>query len=142
KMFITQGSVGDVFVVLAVTSAEKRQKGITAFVLERGMKGFSQRPLHGKLGMRSSDTAELIFEEVSVPDENRIGEVDHGFVDTLRILDKGRIAIGALRVGLGRGALEESISYAKERKAFGNAIADFQALRWMMAAIATELSAA
>jgi len=142
KMFITQGSVGDVFVVLAVTSAEKRQKGITAFVLERGMKGFSQRPLHGKLGMRSSDTAELIFEDVSVPDENRIGEVDHGFVDTLRILDKGRITIGALSVGLGRGALEESISYAKERKAFGKAIAEFQALRWMMADMATELDAA
>jgi alkylation response protein AidB-like acyl-CoA dehydrogenase len=142
KMFITQGTVGDVFVVLAVTSLEKRQKGITAFALERGMKGFSQRPLHGKLGMRSSDTAELIFEDVFVPDENRVGEVDQGFVDTLRILDKGRITIGALSVGLGRGALEESIAYAKERKAFGKPIADFQALRWMMADMATDLDAA
>src|SRR5437868_7795915 len=142
KMFITQGSVGDVFVVLALTSAEKRQKGISAFVLERGMKGFSQRPLHGKLGMRSSDTAELIFEDVLVPDQNRVGEVDHGFVDTLQILDKGRITIGALSVGLGRGALEESVAYASERKAFGKPIADFQALRWMMADMATELDAA
>ena len=142
KMFITQGSVGDVFVVLAVTSADKRQKGITAFVLERGMKGFSQRPLHGKLGMRSSDTAELILEDVFVPDENRIGEVGQGFVDTLRILDKGRITIGALSVGLGRGALEESIAYAKERKAFGKPIADFQATRWKIADMATELDAA
>jgi alkylation response protein AidB-like acyl-CoA dehydrogenase len=142
KMFITQGTVGDVFVVLALTSPEKRQKGITAFALERGMKGFSQRPLHGKLGMRSSDTAELILEDVVVPDENRVGEVDHGFVDTLRILDKGRITIGALSVGLGRGALEESIAYAKERKAFGKPIGDFQALRWMMADMATELDAA
>ena len=142
KMFITQGTVGDVFVVLAVTSPEKRQKGITAFALERGMKGFSQRPLHGKLGMRSSDTAELIFEDLFVPDENRVGEVDQGFVDTLRILDKGRITIGALSVGLGRGALEESIAYAKERKAFGKPIADFQALRWMMADMATDLDAA
>jgi len=142
KMFITQGSVGDVFVVLALTSPEKRQKGITAFVLERGAKGFSQRPLHGKLGMRSSDTAELIFEDVFVPDENRVGGVDHGFVDTLQILDKGRITIGALSVGLGRGALEESIAYSKERKAFGKPIADFQALRWMMADMATELDAA
>jgi alkylation response protein AidB-like acyl-CoA dehydrogenase len=142
KMFITQGTVGDVFVVLALTSPEKRQKGVTAFVLERGMKGFSQRPLHGKLGMRSSDTAELIFEDAFVPDENRVGAVDHGFVDTLKILDKGRITIGALSVGLARGALEESVAYAKERKAFGKPIADFQALRWMMADMATELEAA
>jgi alkylation response protein AidB-like acyl-CoA dehydrogenase len=142
KMFITQGSVGHVFVVLAVTSPDKRQKGVTAFVLERGMKGFSQRPLHGKLGMRSSDTAELILEDVFVPDENRIGEVGQGFVDTLRILDKGRITIGALSVGLGRGALEESIAYAKERKAFGKPIADFQATRWKIADMATELEAA
>jgi alkylation response protein AidB-like acyl-CoA dehydrogenase len=142
KMFITQGSVGDVFVVLALTSPGKQQKGITAFALERGMKGFSQRPLHGKLGMRSSDTAELIFEDVLVPDQNRVGDVDHGFVDTLRILDKGRITIGALSVGLGRGALEESIAYAKERKAFGKPIAEFQGLRWMMADMATELDAA
>src|SRR5918911_2714665 len=133
KMFITQGTVGDVFVVLAVTSPEKRQKGITAFALERGMKGFSQRPLHGKLGMRSSDTAELIFEDVHVEDWRRIGEVGGGFIDTLKILDKGRITIGALSVGLGRGALEESIAYAQERKAFGKPIAEFQALRWMMA---------
>jgi alkylation response protein AidB-like acyl-CoA dehydrogenase len=142
KMFITQGTVGDVFVVLALTSPQKRQKGVTAFVLERGMKGFSQRPLHGKLGMRSSDTAELIFEDVFVPDENRVGAVDQGFVDTLKILDKGRITIGALSVGLARGALEESVAYANERKAFGKRIADFQALRWMMADMATELEAA
>ena len=142
KMFITQGTVGDVFVVLALTSPEKRQKGITAFLLEKGMKGFSQRPLHGKLGMRSSDTAELVMEDVPVPDDHRIGEVDRGFVDTLQILDKGRITIGALSVGLGRGALEESIAYAKERKAFGKAISEFQALRFMMSDMATEMDAA
>jgi alkylation response protein AidB-like acyl-CoA dehydrogenase len=142
KMFITQGTVGDVFVVLALTSPEKRQKGITAFLLEKDMKGFSQRPLHGKLGMRSSDTAELIMEDVAVPDDHRIGEVDRGFVDTLQILDKGRITIGALSVGLGRGALEESIAYAKERKAFGKPISEFQALRFMMADMATEMDAA
>ncbi len=79
KTFITQGSVGEVFVVLASSNAEKRQKGITAFVLERGLPGFSQKPIHGKLGMRSSDTAELIFENVEVPDSARVGEVDHGF---------------------------------------------------------------
>jgi alkylation response protein AidB-like acyl-CoA dehydrogenase len=142
KMFITQGTVGEVFVVLALSSPEKRQKGITAFLLEKDMQGFSQRPLHGKLGMRSSDTAELVMEEVTVPDDHRIGEVDRGFVDTLQILDKGRITIGALSVGLGRGALEESIAYAKERRAFGKPISEFQALRFMMADMATEMDAA
>ena len=141
KMFITQGSVGDVFVVLALSEPEKKQKGVTAFLLEKGIAGFSQRMLHGKLGMRSSDTAELVLEDCYVEDWRRIGEVNGGFVDTLKILDKGRITIGALSVGLGRGALEESIAYAKERKAFGKSISDFQALRWMMADMATELDA-
>ena len=141
KMFITQGSVGDTFVVLALTDPAQRQKGVTAFVLEKGMAGFTQRPLHGKLGMRSSDTAELVMEDVHVPDENRVGEVGMGFIDTLKILDKGRITIAALSVGLGRGALEESLAYAKERKAFGKSISDFQALRFMMADMATELDA-
>jgi alkylation response protein AidB-like acyl-CoA dehydrogenase len=142
KMFITQGSVGDVFVVLALSEPDRRQKGVTAFLLEKGLKGFSQRPLHGKLGMRSSDTAELIMEDVFVEDWRRIGEVNAGFVDTLKILDKGRITIGALSVGLGRGALEESVEYARDRKAFGKPIAEFQALRWMMADMSMELDAA
>ncbi|HET7788076.1 MAG TPA: acyl-CoA dehydrogenase family protein [Myxococcales bacterium] len=142
KMFITQGTVGDVFVVLALTDPDKRQKGVTAFLLEKSLAGFSQRPLHGKLGMRSSDTAELVMEDVYVEDWRRIGEVGSGFVDTLKILDKGRITIGALSVGLGRGALEESVIYARERKAFGKSIADFQALRFMMADMSTELDAA
>jgi alkylation response protein AidB-like acyl-CoA dehydrogenase len=142
KMFITQGSVGDVFVVLARTDPAKAQKGITAFVLEKGMKGFSQRVIHGKLGMRSSDTAELHMEDVEVPDENRIGEVDHGFLDTLAILDRGRVTIGALAVGLGRGAVEEARSYAKERKAFGKPIAEFQAISFALADMATEVDAA
>src|SRR2546421_6667393 len=142
KMFITQGSVGDVFVVLALSEPDRRQKGVTAFLLEKGLQGFTQRPLHGKLGMRSSDTAELVMEDVFVEDWRRIGEVNAGFIDTLKILDKGRITIGALSVGLGRGALEESIAYSKERKAFGKPIADFQALRWKMADMATEMDAA
>jgi alkylation response protein AidB-like acyl-CoA dehydrogenase len=142
KMFITQGTVGDVFVVLAVTAAEKKQKGITAFILEKGMPGFSQRSIHGKLGMRSSDTAELILENVEVPDSQRLGEVNSGFIDTLKILDRGRITIGALSVGLARGALEESLRYARERTAFGQPISEFQGLRWMFADIKTELEAA
>jgi alkylation response protein AidB-like acyl-CoA dehydrogenase len=142
KTFITQGTVGGSFVVLARTDPEQGAKGITAFVLEPGMPGFTQRAIHGKLGMRSSDTAELHLEDVEVPDANRIGEVGHGFLDTLQILDRGRITIGALAVGLGRGALEESRAYARERQTFGKPIADHQAIAFMIADMATELSAA
>ena len=142
KMFITQGTVGDVFVVLALTEPEKRQKGVTGFILEKGMAGFSQRAIHGKLGMRSSDTGELIMENVEVPDSQRLGEVGMGFINTLQILDRGRITIGALAVGLARGALEESARYAKERRAFGKTIGDFDAIRWMLADMQTELQAA
>jgi alkylation response protein AidB-like acyl-CoA dehydrogenase len=142
KTFITQGSVGDVFVVLASTDAAKRQKGISAFVLEKGAPGFSQRALHGKLGMRSSDTAELTLEGVLVPDDARVGQLNHGFIDTLSILDRGRISIAALALGLGSGALREAARYAKDRSAFGGPIARFQALQWMLADSATELAAA
>jgi len=141
KMFITQGTVGDVFVVLAASEPERKQRGITAFILEKGWKGFSQRPIHGKLGMRSSDTAELILENVEVPDSQRLGEVGSGFIDTLKILDRGRVTIGALAVGLGRGALEESSRYARDRQAFGQPIGEFQAIRWMLADMRTEVDA-
>jgi alkylation response protein AidB-like acyl-CoA dehydrogenase len=142
KMFITQGTVGDVFVVLARTDPERGSKGITAFILEKGMKGFSQEPIHGKLGMRSSDTAELVLEDVEVPDENRLGDLDQGFRNTLQILDRGRISIGALALGLARGALEESRAYALERRAFGKPIAEHQAIAFMLADMATEIDAA
>jgi alkylation response protein AidB-like acyl-CoA dehydrogenase len=142
KMFITQGTVGHVFVVLALTEPGRRQKGITSFILERGMPGFSQRAIHGKLGMRSSDTAELIMENVEVPDSHRLGEVGMGFINTLQVLDKGRITIGALATGLARGALEESARYATERRAFGKVIGEFEAVRWMLADMQTELQAA
>ena len=102
KTFITQGSVGDTFVVLALTSPARRQHGITAFVVEKGAPGFTQRPIKDKLGMRASDTAELHLDCVEVGDDHRLGEVDHGFLDTLQILDRGRITIGALAVGLHR----------------------------------------
>jgi len=142
KMFITQGTVGQVFVVLALTEPEMRQKGITAFILEKGTPGFTQRAIHGKLGMRSSDTGELVMENVEVPDTQRLGELGRGFVNTLQILDKGRVTIGALSTGLARGAVEESARYAKERKAFGQPIGDFEAIRWMLADMQTELQAA
>jgi len=141
KTFITQGTVGDTFVVLALTDPARRQHGITAFVLEKGMKGFTQKAIHDKLGMRSSDTAELHLDGVEVPDDHRLGEVDEGFVDTLKILDRGRITIGALAVGLHRGALEASRAYALERKTFGKAIAEHQAIAFMLADMATGLAA-
>ncbi len=142
KIFITQGTVGETFLVLAKTNPLRRQHGITAFVLEKGMKGFSQRRMHGKLGMRSSDTGELHMEDVEVPDANRIGEVDHGFHDTLDVLDRGRIGLGALGVGLARGALEEARAYALERKTFGKPIAEHQAIAFMLADMATDVEAA
>ena len=142
KTFITQGTVGGAWVVLAATEPARKQKGITAFILEKNTPGFSQRLLHGKLGMRSSDTAELVLDEVELPDTARLGEVNHGYLDALSILDGGRITIGALAVGLARGALLESTAYAKERQSFGHSIGEFQAIRFMLADMATEVSAA
>jgi alkylation response protein AidB-like acyl-CoA dehydrogenase len=142
KIFITQGTVGDIFVILASTEKDKKTHGITAFILEKGMKGFSQKSIHGKLGMRASDTAELHFEDVEVPLENQLGALNHGFIDTLKVLDRGRISIGALAVGIARGALEESRKYALDRHQFGKPIADFQAIQWMLADMATETDAA
>lgn len=142
KTFITQGTVGDVFVVLAKTDGSKKQHGITAFVVHKGAKGFTQKSIHGKLGMRASDTAELHFEDVEVPDEDRLGGVNSGFIDTLKVLDGGRIGIGALGVGIARGCLEESRKYALDRQQFGKPIAQFQAIQWMLADMATETDAA
>lgn len=142
KMFITQGTVAGIYVVLASTSPEKKQKGITAFIVEKGTPGLTTGKHIKKLGMRSSDTAEVILEDVVVPDENRLGEVDKGFIDTLQILDRGRVAISGLAVGIARAALEESIAYAKIRQQFGRPIAEFQAIQWMIADMATEIEAA
>ncbi len=143
KMFITQGSVGGFCVVLARTNVTApKQKGITAFVVEHGTKGFSASKHLEKLGCRSSDTVELTFEGVRVSDAQRVGEVDHGFTDTMKILDRGRISIAAMALGLGYGALDMALAYAKDRKQFGKAIAEFQAVQWMLADCKTELDAA
>lgn len=142
KTFITQGSVGSYAVVLAQTDPERKQKGITAFVLEHGMEGFNVGNHIKKMGMRASDTVELHFDNVKVPDANRIGEVNHGFLDTLKVLDGGRIGIGALAVGLARGAMEEAIKYSSERTQFGKAISDFQATQFKLANMAVEIDAA
>ncbi len=143
KMFITQGSVGGFCVVLARTNPEvSKQRGITAFVVDHGTPGFTTSKHLLMLGCRSSDTAELTFEDVRIPDTQRVGEIDHGFIDTMRILDRGRISIAAMALGLGYGALEMGTAYAKERKQFGKPIADFQAIQWMLADSKTELDAA
>jgi alkylation response protein AidB-like acyl-CoA dehydrogenase len=143
KMFATQGSVGDVYVLLARTA--DKSKGahcVTAFVAEKGWKGLQIGKKEDKLGLRSSDTAALTFDHLEIPDENIIGKVNEGFIDALRVLDKGRVIVGAMALGIGRGALEDSLLYAKERKAFGQTIDKFQAIQWMLADSATELEAA
>mgnify|MGYP001788140109 CR=1 FL=1 len=143
KMFITQGGVGSFCVVLARTNTDvSKQKGITAFIVDHGTPGFSASKHLKKLGCRSSDTAELTFENVHVEDSQRLGEVDHGFTDTMKILDRGRISIAAMALGLGYGALDMALTYAKDRKQFGKAISEFQAIQWMLADCKTELDAA
>lgn len=143
KMFITQGSVGGFCVVLARTNFEApAQRGITAFVVDTKAPGYSASKHLKKLGCRSSDTVELTLEQVRVPDSERLGEVDHGFLDTMRILDGGRVSIAAMALGLGRGALDMALRYAKQREAFGKPIAEFQAIQWMLADAQTELDAA
>ena len=141
KTFITQGSVGEIFVILASTSPEKKAKGLTAFIIERGTPGFRTGKKIEKMGLHASDTTELVLEEVEVGDEQRLGEIDHGFFDTLRILDKGRIGIGAWSIGIGRAAFEAARRYAKERVQFDKPIAEFQAIAHMLADMATELDA-
>jgi alkylation response protein AidB-like acyl-CoA dehydrogenase len=142
KAFITHGSVADVYVILAYTDPAKRHHGISAFIVEKGTKGLSTGKNERKLGVRASDTAQVFLEHVEVPAENLLGAEGQGFIDTLRILDAGRIGIGAMAVGLGRSALEASLKYARERSAFGKPIAEFQAIQAKLADIATEVDAA
>ncbi|MFN1834587.1 acyl-CoA dehydrogenase family protein [Balneola sp. MJW-20] len=142
KIFITQGTVGDVYVVLAKTNPDLGTKGISAFIVEREWDGVNPgEPMH-KLGMNSSDTSEVVFENVKVPAENLLGEEGRGFVDTMKILDGGRIGIASLSVGIARGALEESLKYSMERKQFGTAIGNFQYMEGKMVDMATEIDAA
>ncbi len=142
KIFITQGSVGDTYVVLAKTDPDKGTKGISAFIVEREWEGVEPGGKMEKLGMNSSDTTEVHFENVEVPAENLLGEEGRGFVDTMKVLDGGRIGIGALSVGIARGALEESLKYSRERKQFGSPIGDFQSIENKLADMATEIDAA
>ena len=142
KTFITQGTVAGTYVILASTSPEKKQRGLTAFVVEKGTPGFRTGKKIEKMGLRASDTAELILEDVEVPDSHRLGEIDSGFTDTLRILEKGRIGIASMAVGLARGALEQAVAYAKERVQFGVPLASHQAIQLYLADMATQVDAA
>jgi hypothetical protein len=134
--------VASVYVVMAITTRSLEKRGISAFILEKDMPGFRAGRKEAKLGVRSSDTAQLIMEDVDIPAENLLGELNHGFLDTLKVLDGGRISIAAMAVGLARGALEESVKYSKERQQFGQPIGRFQAIQWKLADMATEIEAA
>jgi len=142
KVFVTQGSIGGVYVVMAVTDPQAARDGISAFIVERETPGLRVGKHEDKLGVRSSDTAEVVFEDCEVPEANLIGRPGDGYGQAMRTLEKGRIGIGAMAVGLGRAALEASVLYARERKAFGKPIADHQAVAFMMADMAAEIDAA
>ncbi len=142
KQFITNGQRAGVFVVMARTDPEAGSKGISAFIIERGTPGFEVGKKEDKLGMRCSDTVTLDLEDVRLGSEALCGPPGRGYVDALRVLERGRVGIGALSVGLAQGALEESLSYARERQAFGKPIAEHQAISFMLADMATEIDAA
>jgi alkylation response protein AidB-like acyl-CoA dehydrogenase len=142
KTFITNGGKADCALVIAVTDREKKSHGLTAFLVEKGTPGFRPGKKEDKLGLRASDTSELIFEDCFVPDENRIGAEGEGFIDSMRVLDGGRISIAALALGIAHGAYDAARKYAKERKQFGKAIAEFQAIQFKLADMATQLEAA
>ena len=143
KTFITNGTYANCAVVMAVTDREKGTRGgISAFVVEKGTKGFRPGKKENKLGLRASDTAELIFEECEIPAENQIGKIGEGFKDAMRVLDGGRISIAALSLGMARGALDAAMNYAQQRRQFGKAISEFQAIQFKLANMATELDAA
>ena len=143
KTFITNGSHANCAVVMALTDKAKgTHGGITGFVVERGTAGFRSGKKENKLGLRASDTAELIFEDCVVPAENMLGTEGSGFKDAMRVLDGGRISIAALALGIARGALDAAMKYATQRRQFGKAISEFQAIQFKLATMATELDAA
>jgi len=142
KTWITHGVAGDVVVILVRTGELLDSNGITAFIIEKGTAGFSSKKITGKLGVRASETAELIFDNVKIPEENVIGEVGMGFKQAMQVLDGGRISIAALSCGIARGAYEASVKYAKEREQFGQPISQFQAIAFKLAEMATQVEAA
>lgn len=142
KTFITNGHYADVLVVLAVTDRTAGTHGLSAFIIEKDTKGFRPGKKENKLGLRASDTAELIFEDCHVPNSALCGKEGDGFIDAMRVLDGGRISIAALSLGMAQGAFESALKYAKQRKQFGKAIGEFQAIQWKLADMGTEIDAA
>lgn len=142
KNFITHGRSGHVAVVIARTAAPGDKRGATAFVVERGTPGFSGGKKEDKLGMRASETAEMLFQDCRIPDSQRLGVEGEGFIQSLKVLDGGRISIAALSLGTALGAYEAALAYAQERQQFGKRIADFQAIQFKLADLATEIEAA
>ncbi|WP_296684279.1 acyl-CoA dehydrogenase family protein [Flavobacterium sp.] len=141
KNFITHAVSGEIAVVVVRTGEKGDSKGMTSFVVEKGTPGFSSGKKENKLGMRASETAELIFDNCRIPDTNRLGEVGQGFIQAMKILDGGRISIGALALGIAKGAYEASLKYSKERYQFGKAISEFQGISFKLADMATEIEA-
>jgi butyryl-CoA dehydrogenase len=142
KIFITNGSVADFLVITAKTDPAKGTRGISSFIVERGTPGFEPGRDENKMGLRGSVTSELFFEDCRVPAENMLGKENEGFKQALTTLDAGRVAIAAMAVGLAQGAFDKAVAYAQERKQFDQPIAKFQAIRWMIAEMATEIEAA
>lgn len=141
KQFITHGAIGGVIVVMAITDRARGHRGISAFVVERGTRGMTAGKKENKLGMRASDTSEVIFQDCRVPASQMIGAEGEGFINTLQVLDAGRIGIAALSVGLAQGAYEAARGYAQQRQQFGQPIAAFQAIQWKLADAATRIEA-
>ena len=142
KTFCTNGHYADVLVVIAVTDKAAHTHGLSAFVVEKDTKGFRPGKKENKLGLRASDTAELIFEDCVIPGENLLGSEGNGFIDAMRVLDGGRISIAALGLGMAQGSYEAALKYSKQRKQFGKSISEFQAIQWKLADMATEIDAA
>ena len=142
KTFVTNGHYADVAVVIAVTDKTQGTRGLSAFVVEKGTPGFRAGKKENKLGLRASDTSELIFEDCEIPAENLLGNLGEGFKDSMRVLDGGRISIAALSLGIAQGALDAALKYSKERRQFGKAISEFQGIQWKLADMATQLDAA
>ena len=141
KNFITHGKSGDVIVVVARTGEKNKSDGMTAFVIEKGNPGLNYGRVENKLGMRASETAEIFFDNCIIPDSNRLGEVGSGFKQSMKILDGGRISIGALALGISNGAFNASVKYSKERKQFGKPISSFQGISFKLADMATKIEA-
>jgi alkylation response protein AidB-like acyl-CoA dehydrogenase len=142
KTFCTNGHYADVVVVIAVTYRSAHTHGLSAFIVDKGTSGFRPGKKENKLGLRASDTAELIFEDCVIPGQNLLGQEGNGFTDAMRVLDGGRISIAALALGMAQGAYDASLKYSRQRQQFGRPISEFQAIQWKLADMATEIDAA